>query len=117
MKKLLTIAAVAALGIGAITPAKADQASNQEWCEANQEYAVELFNKHASNEYSKVATLTGPVRAVNVHRDAFWNGGEYITGCQFNFRTTGNHNVLGRFNVERLSTGRIMVGTAGWSVR
>ena len=115
MDKLLAIAAVAALSINAAAPAKADQAANQEWCETNLEFAIDLFNKHANNQLSRIATLTSPVRATNVHRDAFWAGGEYITGCQFNFRTTGNHHAVGRFNVERLSSGKIMVGTAAWS--
>ena len=114
MEKLLAIAAVAALSINAVMPAKADQASSQEWYETNLEFAIDIFNKNANNQFSKIATLTSPVRATNVHRDAFWAGGEYITGCQFNFRTTGNHHVSGRFNVERLSSGKIMVGTAAW---
>ena len=116
MKKLHSAVAVAALCIGAAMPTQAAAfRSQQEFCELNQGDAIRVFNQNARNGNSKIATLTGAVRAVNRHPDAFWNGGQIITGCQFTFRSVGNDYVLGRFNVERLSTGRIMVGTASWS--
>ena len=117
MKLFNAIAGAALVGTSFITtaPAEADTATKQEWCEVNLEHAVDTFNKSANNAESKIATLTGPVRAVNIHSDAFWSGGQRITGCQFNFRTVSGAHALGRFNIERLSSGRIMVGTAAWS--
>ena len=117
MKLLNGIAAFTIISTSLITaaPAEAYTARKQELCEVNLEYAINIINKNANNAGSKIATLTRPVRAVSIHRDAFWNGGQRITGCQFNFRTVGGGRALGRFNVERLSRGKIMVGTAAWS--
>lgn len=116
MKKLHSVVAVTALCIGAAMPAQAAAPrSQQQWCEINQGDAIRVFNQNAKDEKSKIATLTSSARAVNIHRDAFWSGGNIITGCQFMFRSVGYHHVLGRFNVERLSTGAIMVGIASWS--
>ena len=113
--KAIAFAAVAAFGVATATSVEANQVTNQQWCETNLEYAIDVFNKNANNDSSKIATLTGSVRESKVHSDAFWAGGEYITGCQFRFRTRGNHQALGRFNIERLSSGKIMIGTASWS--
>lgn len=116
MKKLHSVVAVTALCVGAAMPAQAAAPrSQQQWCEINQGDAIRVFNQNAKDENSKIATLTSSARAVNIHRDAFWSGGQIITGCQFMFRSVGHHHVLGRFNVERLSTGAIMVGIASWS--